>query len=61
MEDDFVVFASPPSVIASLLYSDKLGVTQERFCNSVVATTLSLLIYLSSLPKKKNTTSVPKH
>nr|POE67414.1 putative ribonuclease h protein [Quercus suber] len=39
MEDDFVVFASPTSVIASLLFSDKLGVTQDRICNSVVATT----------------------
>ena len=39
MEDDFVVFASPPSIIANLLFSDKLGVTQDRICNSVVATT----------------------
>ena len=39
MEDDFVVFASPPSVIASLLFSNKLGVTQDCIYNSMVGTT----------------------
>ena len=39
MEDDFVVFESPPSLIVSLLHSDKLGLTQDRICNIVGDTT----------------------
>ena len=35
LEENFVVFAAPPSVIAPLLILDKLGFTQERVCNEV--------------------------
>ena len=35
LEANFVVFATPPSVIAPLLILDKLGFTQERVCNEV--------------------------
>ena len=50
MEDDFIVFESPPSLIVSFLYSDKMGSTQDRICNNVVDTTQFINI-LSSLPK----------
>jgi len=39
MEDDFVVFEYPPSLIVSLLHSDKVGLTQDRICNIVVDAT----------------------
>jgi len=39
MEEVFVVFDSHPPDIVSLLHFDKLGLTQDRFCNSVAAAT----------------------
>lgn len=39
MEDDFIIFESPPSIIATLLHFDKLGLTKDRGCNIVVDTT----------------------
>ena len=35
LEENFVVFYAPPSVIAPLLFLDKLGFTQERVCNEM--------------------------
>ena len=35
LEENFVVFDAPPSVIAPLLFLDKLGFTQERVCNEM--------------------------
>ena len=54
MQDGFVVFDSPPSVIATRLYSDKLGVTQDRVCNSVVAITQFNIYNPVYLKKKKD-------
>lgn len=52
MEDDFVVFESPHPLIASLLQSDKLGETQARICNLVVAIT-QFVLYIIQFTKKK--------
>ena len=56
MEDDFVVFEYPPSLIVSLLYSDKMGLSQDHICNIVVDAT-SLLIYYPVYPKKNQGTN----
>ena len=39
LEENFVVFAAPPSVIVPLLVLDKLGFTQARVCNEVDSST----------------------
>ena len=39
MEEDFVIFEAPPSVITPLLILDKLGTTQDRSCTEVVLAT----------------------
>ena len=53
MEDDFIIFESPPSIIATLLHFDKLGLTQDRGCNIVVDTTQFLICYPVYQKKKK--------
>ncbi|KAL0004564.1 hypothetical protein SO802_012125 [Lithocarpus litseifolius] len=39
MEESYVIFDAPPTVVVPLLFLDKLGTTQERCCNEVVLTT----------------------